>query len=687
MNNKSNLTRLLASVPFALSVPLAHAEAGDSNTAQLETVVITATRSQAKLAELPVSATVLTPEDIQKSPAQSLDQLLLTIPGINLQEPPSFAQHPTSNSVSMRGLGGYRTLVLLDGVPLNHAFSGYVQWNQVPLDAIERIEVVRGGASSLWGNYAMSGVINIVSKAPDKTGASLAASYGSDNTSQLGGAGNWVVNDALKLGLRADRYDTDGYNTTPAALRGPLDIATSFQQNNLQASALFAPSDTLSAYLRANYHDNDQTLATLASTNNQHDAGVTAGLTREFTEAGSVAWNGWYQHSRFQTFNTDVPGSAQRGQAEYVQNVHTTPVDDAGSSLQWTKALTGRLTLLQVGTDFRRISGRDEADIHDETGSYVRTDLGKGKQQFVGVFGQLGLTPFAIPLDLTLSARYDDFRNTSGFDGNPGGSGAQPDKTAHSFDPRLALRYQLLDSFALRGAAYRAFRAPTLDNLYRGFSTTSGTFLPNSQLGPETLYGGEIGADLDRGRFSAGLTLFRNHIHDLIGSRNLADDELPPGFFFGSRNINVGKVRSQGLELTGEYRVSRTLRADASYTYTDSRVLENEQDPASVGKLTPNIPYNTATAGLHWQPLARWNVAVQMRWVDRSYGDSLNSLPQDAHFVADLYSDYQLMRRLQVFGSASNLLDRQYIGTNSGYEPEKLGPPLQVFGGLRWQWQ
>ena len=144
-----------------------------------EVTVTAATRSDANIEDLPISATVVTRQEIINSPAQSLDQLLLAIPGVNLQEPPSFAQHPTSNAVSMRGLGGYRTLVLLDGVPLNDAFFGYVQWNQVPLESIDHVEVVRGGASSLWGNYAMSGVINIVTKAPVKNNLSMVASYGS----------------------------------------------------------------------------------------------------------------------------------------------------------------------------------------------------------------------------------------------------------------------------------------------------------------------------------------------------------------------------------------------------------------------------------------------------------------------------------------------------------------------------
>jgi outer membrane receptor protein involved in Fe transport len=650
-----------------------------------EVTVTAATRSDVKIEDLPVSASVVTHEVVRNSAAQSLDELLLAVPGVNLQEPPSFAQHPTSNAVSMRGLGGERTLVLLDGVPLNDAFFGYVQWNRVPLDSIDRVEVVRGGASSLWGSYAMSGVINTVAKTPASNNLSIFESYGTNNTYQIGGVGDFLATNWLKLSLRADRFSTDGYNTTPKDQRGPLDIATSFLQNNVQANALFGKSDNLAGYLRGNYHNNEQVLTTPAGRNNQHDAGVTGGITKRFADTSYLELNSWFQHSRFITFNTDVPSTGTVGFQEFVQNVHTTPADDFGASAQWTKSLGKKIQLVQLGTDFRRISGYDSAAIFDETGLQFRTDLGKGKQQFIGAFGQVALKPFVIPLEVTLSARYDHFRNYDGFDGNPGGSGPQPDKDKNSFDPRLALRYRVSNKLALRGAVYRAFRAPTLDNLYRGFSTTSGTFLPNSQLGPETMVGGEVGSDFHLGHFAAGITVFRNDVHNLIGSRNLADSELPPGFFFGSKNINVGKVRSDGIELTGEYAFSRNLVGNAAYTLTHSRALENPEDPVALGKQTANIPRNFAAAGLHWLPKPRWNLALQARWVDRSFGDSDHTLPQDSHFIADAHVDYQLNRMVQLFFSASNLLDRSYVATNSGFEPQKLGPPFQAFCGVRLQ--
>ncbi len=293
-------------------------------------------------------------------------------------------------------------------------------------------------------------------------------SYGSNNTYQLGGAGDLIAARRFKLGVRADRYSTDGYNTTPKEERGPLDIPTSFHQNNVAVNTLFEVNQDLTAYLRGNYHNNDQVLTTPSGTNNQHDAGVTAGVQKRFSHTSYLELNSWFQHSRFVTFNTDVPNNGTVGFQEFVQNVHTTPANDFGASAQWTKTLNQKVELVQMGGDFRRIAGQDSAAILDETGARVRTDLGSGKQQFIGVFGQVTVKPFSLPVEATLSARYDHFRNYDGFDGNPGGSGPQPDKEKNSFDPRLALRYRVNEHLALRSAVYRAFRAPTLDNLIAG---------------------------------------------------------------------------------------------------------------------------------------------------------------------------------------------------------------------------
>jgi outer membrane cobalamin receptor len=141
---------------------------------RLEPVVVSAGRVEQALQDVPSNVTVLTRDDIERSAARTVDDLLRQIPGFSLfRRSSSLVANPTTQGVSLRGIGPSgvsRTLVLLDGVPLNDPFGGWVCWSKVPLESIERIEVVRGGGSALYGNYALGGVINIVTRKPQATG-------------------------------------------------------------------------------------------------------------------------------------------------------------------------------------------------------------------------------------------------------------------------------------------------------------------------------------------------------------------------------------------------------------------------------------------------------------------------------------------------------------------------------------
>ena len=159
--------RGLAAVLLLLAAAPARAQ---DEAERLEPVVVTATRTEQRLGETPASVTVLTREDIGRTAAQSLDDLLRQVPGFSLfRRSSSLVSHPTTQGVSLRGIGpsgASRALVLLDGIPINDPFGGWVYWDRVPLQSVEQVEVVRGGGASVWGNYALGGVINIITRRP-----------------------------------------------------------------------------------------------------------------------------------------------------------------------------------------------------------------------------------------------------------------------------------------------------------------------------------------------------------------------------------------------------------------------------------------------------------------------------------------------------------------------------------------
>ena len=133
-----------------------------------EEVVVSAGRIDQKFEDVAANVTILTRKDIDQSAAQTLDDFLRRVPGFSLfRRSSSLVAHPTTQGISLRGIspsGVSRTLTLVDGVPANDPFGGWVYWSRIPLETVERVEIMRGGGSNIWGNYALGGVINVVTR-------------------------------------------------------------------------------------------------------------------------------------------------------------------------------------------------------------------------------------------------------------------------------------------------------------------------------------------------------------------------------------------------------------------------------------------------------------------------------------------------------------------------------------------
>src|SRR5207249_10728353 len=152
----------------------------------LETVTVTPTRTAQRLGDVPASVSVLTSEAIEASPALLADDVLRQVPSFSLfRRTSGLVAQPTAQGVSLRGIGPSgqsRTLVLLDAVPFNDPFGGWVYWTRVPLISVDRIEVTEDTASSLYGNYAMGGVINIVTSRPTPRTVEFKPQYGNHSS-------------------------------------------------------------------------------------------------------------------------------------------------------------------------------------------------------------------------------------------------------------------------------------------------------------------------------------------------------------------------------------------------------------------------------------------------------------------------------------------------------------------------
>lgn len=645
-------------------------------------IVVTATRSARPIIDVPASVTIVTSDQIAGTPARTIDEVLRRVPSVDLPIAGTDEQHPTNTIVSMRGLSGIRSLVLLDGVPINDPFFGYVQWSEVPLATIDRVEVVRGGGATLWGNYAMGGVINILSKPIDRTVLDVEAAGGSRGTYRSDGHAA-VAGDGFGLGLDAGINHSDGYVEQVAGARGAITVPTSFTAHTIAASGNADLTANLRARARISYYDNDQNFLTHLNTNRQRDWRYTGTLLWTPTTTSTVDLTVFHTDERFVTNNTGTPDGAGPNDAEYVQNSHLTRAHDWGASLIWTRAFTGLIRSLSIGADYHGIRGRDDADIFDENGVRLRTDIGSGNQRFLGGFIQTDVRPLD-RLQLLFSLRYQDLYSYNGVDDTPGGLGSHlASRHDSDIDPRLSIRYQLPAGFALRGAVYRAFRAPTLDNLYRGASVPGYILYSNAALKPETLEGVEAGFDFDRGPLRLQATAYASRISDFLTYRYLDPATLPAGFDIGARLINAGRARSRGVEAELTLRAAHALTATLAYTYADSVVTRNPEDPASVGVQQSGIPRHRVSAGVDWTGPYGISLSPRIRYLSRTNGDPDAIYRTDAHVIVDFAANVPLQPGVSAFAQIENLFDRRYVGTNDGFTAPLYGRPLTATAGIR----
>jgi outer membrane receptor protein involved in Fe transport len=663
----------------AQATPTKHKKRTPTTDPQLrkrEELVVTATRTEQAAGEVPVSVTVVPREELEESPTRTLDDSLRTVVGLNLPLGNSNLIQPTTNNISMRGLGGNRALVLLDGVPQNDAAAGYIHWNKMPLDAVERVEVARGAASSLFGNYAMGGVVNIITRSLEPGRVAADASYGSFNTTRFGASAADSLGKGVDLGVFANYENTDGYNRTLPEERGAIDIPSSSRTVNVLAKLDYKTPTGFEAFLKGDVADQDTGQGTPLSNNTQRIYDMAAGTTVPLGGSTLTA-NAFYQQMAYALYGTLlVPGTGR--DEEYQSSYTEQPEWDVGGSAQWSMPLMGAVRYFTFGVDVRRVSSQSTTDRYDVSGTPTGSSASEGHQLFGGLFGEASWFPDP-RFEILLSARLDAWQNAGGHEQNSSGKDTTyEDQSTTRFDPRLSLRWALSEAVALRGAAYRAFHAPSLRDLYRSSTQRSLQIIANPYLGPETLVGGDVGVDVKIGLFTGQVNLFYNNVDGLIVRNALA---TTPILVVTPRNL--GTARAAGVEFIGTFGLSRTLSLDVGYAYNDSVVTDNPSDPTIVGKQLPDVPRHSGSLALSWNP--SWGLTLTFRGRGQSerYGDDANLLSMDQHYIFDFYLSYPVLKGLTLFVSGENIFNYQYISeVNIG---RRLGQPQAFFGGLRFQ--
>jgi len=654
--------------------------------ARLEPVVVTATRLEQKAGDVPASVTVLTRDDVRESPSQTLDDLLRQVPGFSLfRRTSSVVGHPTTQGFSLRGIGPSgtsRALVLLDGVPLNDPFGGWVYWNRVPLLGIEQVEVVRGGGSSVWGNYALGGVVQVLGRRPTERGATLEASYGTQDTSNL----SLLVTETagpFRILLEGNRYETGGYPIVKESRRGRIDVDAESTHHVFNGRVELHASPGATFWASGNYYDEERLNGTPLQVNDT-TSGIAALGGRLL--AGDGEWR-FATYANWQEFHSTFTSQAADRNSEVLALDQTVPTTSAGGWLQWSRRFDRHL--VSAGGDVRWVTGETHERVFVD-GVFRRTRTAGGEQVIGGVYLQDVWTPHPA-VEVVGGLRGDVWLNYAAFrrDTPPPSPAIPASQTFGDIEriipsPRLALLVHATPTTDLRASVYQGFRVPTLNELYRPFRVRNDVTVGNATLRPERLTGGEAGVTQRWGPLEARVTGFVNEVKDLVANVTLTTPlpDCPAGTTCRQRR-NLELARIQGVETELELRLARDWRLLAAYLFTDARVVDAPGQPALEGKRLAQVPEHNVTLGVQYRNPALVNATASARYVGTQFEDDLNTLPLGSYVVFDLFASRAVTKWLELFAGVENLLDTTYTVARTSEGVISIGAPRIVRGGLR----
>jgi outer membrane receptor protein involved in Fe transport len=484
--------------------------------------------------------------------------------------------------------------------------------------------------------------------------------------------------------VEAEHFSTAGYPVVSPEQAGAADAPGPSEHESVTARAEYALSDRFSASARGQYFDERQNGGTAHTSARVREGSGSFGARLHTSGAGDFEARLWLQG---QLFQQDRARLAPDRSTETLSAHQENPSDSEGASLLWTSRpldFHGR-HFPAAGADALRVSGRSAEDLFPPTvmpATTVRRDS-SGSQRSLGVFAQDSYQP--IPdVELLAALRWDAWWNADGRRQTVLGDGSTADaafagRSASQLSPRLGVRWRALPILTARASGYQAFRAPTLNELYRPFQVGTVLTASNPDLGPERLMGAEAGLDLELPfGVAARATGFWNRLSDPIVNVTLAT----PIDGAARQRQNVGVVQIAGVEAWLDVRFWRAFSASAGYTFAPTRVLSAASDTLA-GKQLPHAPARRATVQLAYDDPQIATVTVVLRYAGQQFEDDLNTLPLDAVALVDLSARRRLFGDLDAYVTVNNLLNQQYLVGRAGVDT--VGEPLTVLVGLRYR--
>ena len=651
-------------------------------------ITVTATRSSIDLPATANTVYALSSENLTNYPAVVLDDKLRQQPGFELfRRSSSRVQNPTSQGISLRGLGSTaasRTLVLEDNVPMNDPFGGWIHWDEIPSEAVSAVTLATGGGSDLYGSSALGGVVDVVPAHPTAARIDANALGGGQDTSSLGLRGD-LANSHWSQLLAADAYRTAGYIPTAPSLAGPVDVPANVHYQAARAETDYSPTTSNRAFLLGNLlneaHGNGTPLQTNGTRLWRYIAGDDWSASSK--ASGRVRLFGSDEGYR-QSFSS-INAARTSETLTRLQHVRT---QELGASTDAALALSP--VAFVFGMDVRDIRATDnETPITSGLPSGVADT--SARQRFIGGFGEALATHHA--WSAALSLRLDsvsnlDTRSITQLNSPPT---LTPNRTEFIASPRLGIVRQIGSTATLHASVFRAFRTPTMNELYRTGQVGQETTKANAQLQSERATGWEVGATYASPANAIALsgTYFWTEINRPVSAVLLSSTATS----ILDMRQNLGQILSQGTELHLDIHPQHAISAALGYQYAHAVVTKYNPPPITVGtqqnlvgNWIPEVPRHSFTAQLRAASPRFGEITLAARASGHVYDDSANTYAYilSPFFSLDLSARHDFGSHWTASAMFNNLLNQRPDVARTPILT--LGSPFLAQGGLSFHW-
>jgi outer membrane cobalamin receptor len=623
-------------------------------------------------------------EEILEASPRSIDEMLATEPAFSLYRRQSaIFGNPTSAGVSLRNTGATaasRTLVLLDGIPQNDPFGGWVNWARYDALTLDSARIVSSAPALLWGNQAPAGVIQLNGASPFDERHSFKLAGGSHGGMGASTAHAMSNEDRTRaVSFAAFGFHTDGFYALDESQRGAVDrrLETEFFGEEIKFAWLLAPGVTLEPKFSHYYEDRNN--GTELSENSTDAIDFSLRLT---SKDAAVSWQAvaWHQRREFESVFTSV--TDDRSSESIALDQFDVP--GRGTGAAWSMAWGDEeVWSFQSGADFRWLSGETNEDV----GTFRRREAG-GEQFLAGVF--LGSAWRMSERDrININARADQWMIDEGRRIETSlASGAllreerYEDRDGVESSVSLEWIHQMSRDVESRVALGSGFRLPTLNELYRPFRVRDDIVEANAELDPERFLNAEAGLDWkanDEWKF--GAAVFHHWVSDAIA--NVPETPTPPSVGTISLRDNVDEARVAGLEGSAEWLPHESVTLAVRGLWSKTEFASSPDQPLLEGKPFPQSPDLRIIADAKWRALDDVTLFGGVEYGASQFDDAL---------ATRVIPDYTSVRigAMRKIGCATlqvrieNLFDEEIVTGLSGDGLRTLAAPRSLWASLEW---